>query len=1507
MRLQELASKAIVRNDEASEKRVRVFLQSSFYILNGDWQWEMETDAVFCSDVMFSLQEDFVGTKGIFHPDDVAALKEALTSGTTVSFLSFRIITTYGEVKTLTGDNIAVSEEVQAVEAWQQQSVQSALKKLEQKEATAQLQILKDINEKTSRFSNTGNWYYNLATHQTWYSDFVYHLHGLPAQSLNAHLNTFHPFVHPDDKAVVIEYTDKAFQEKTPLHMAYRIVVASTEKWVSYKAFWFYSEKGEAILGGIFQDITEQKTAEKEIELYRNLVQFQRQQLLYDEQQVSFGHWQVSLLTRKTIYSDQYYRIFGLKPQSLSPTINAFLNHVHPDDREKVEAMHKQVLYEHAVPDLEYRIIRNDGKTRYILQKAKMLMAEDELMMSGIIQDVTVQRMLERKVAELHGTLQLAQWQAQLSDEQSGMVTWVMDLDENTIYWSDSFYKFAAVPKLQPASITEKTLFSVVHPYDQKSFRTQWTSAVQKKEEASFDVRFLVRGVVQFMTAAFRFYQHNGKDYFIGTLKNNTAEQVLQQQLSQRVQLAESLSENTLDSVIITDTHNTILLWNRSCEQRYGIKKNEAVGQNYFDLFPHLKSEETLQLLQRVQHGEKAVQEGLSAEGTKGYYTRFLMPLYQGAEVSGVLHIIHDVTRETELRNSLHDRLQLIEGLVQSSVDRIIALDNNLNYLYWNKRAEEYYGLQKGEVLGKNILEVFPGLVNDPSYGEIRRALRGETVYIPVTPEANVYFETYLIPVKNEKGEVLSLLWMAHDLSKEWQLQQEQQEAQEQIREQAHFLRRISETVPDMVSVMELATRKLQYLNKELFIANGFDPDNMANKSREELIDLIHPDDRHTLGAYYESFSQASDDEIKTAEYRAMTTAGEWKWFHVRGKVFQRSAAGVVTHVLNAIENITDRKKAEQEILQLKDEVAQKATDNYLALFNSIDEGFYRCEVLFDAHNKPVDIRYLEENPAAVRILGKSILGKTLREVDKNYEDHWFQVLGEVVLTGESKRMEHYSEPDKKWFDFYVTKVGDAASRQVTVVYQDVTERKRAEEALRQSEAQLTALFEAVPVGIGLLDGNGQLIFSNTEMQRFLPTKRMPSLDDNLFGSWLAYDADGRRLERHDYPGARALRGERVVPGIEMLYTQDESSQTWTRVAAVPIMREDKIIGAVAAVTDINKLKQSAEALQDLNARFTDILESTSDAFYALDQDFNFTYVNKKAAQLWRRSPETLIGRHYWTEFPVAVGSESYQKHHEVLKEKRPVHFQTISPLVGIWIEVSIYPGKDGGMSVFFRDITERKQAEENLKNFTSLLEEQIAERTKELQKNLAILQHTEELAQIGSWEYEIASGNFNWSEGMFRLFGLPEGTMVRPETYLDFATEADRAVARRIIKNLKKNPQSFEETIQIKRGGDIRLLKIKGSVVNNENGQPQRILGADLDITDIQQAEKKVAETRHWLEQTALASPDAITIYDLQKKQPFYLNNCLANWLGTTNEALVNMGIDGRLAMIYEDDRLRL
>ncbi|KYC36529.1 hypothetical protein WA1_43345 [Scytonema hofmannii PCC 7110] len=110
------------------------------------------------------------------------------------------------------------------------------------------------------------------------------------------------------------------------------------------------------------------------------------------------------------------------------------------------------------------------------------------------------------------------------------------------------------------------------------------------------------------------------------------------------------------------------------------------------------------------------------------------------------------------------------------------------------------------------------------------------------------------------------------------------------------------------------------------------------------------------------------------------------------------------------------------------------------------------------------------------------------------------------------------------------------------------------------------------------------------------------------------------------------------------------------------------------------------------------ILESITDAFVAFDQQWRYTYVNQQAAKLLNKTREELLGRQVWEEvFPETVGNWAYQELHRAVTEQVTVVFEHFSQLLGKWLEIHAYPSSDG-LAVYFRDISDRKQVQEVLK-----------------------------------------------------------------------------------------------------------------------------------------------------------------------------------------------------------------
>ncbi len=141
----------------------------------------------------------------------------------------------------------------------------------------------------------------------------------------------------------------------------------------------------------------------------------------------------------------------------------------------------------------------------------------------------------------------------------------------------------------------------------------------------------------------------------------------------------------------------------------------------------------------------------------------------------------------------------------------------------------------------------------------------------------------------------------------------------------------------------------------------------------------------------------------------------------------------------------------------------------------------------------------------------------------------------------------------------------------------------------------------------------------------------------------------------------------------------------------------------------LQREQQARRESEQISQRIVGILESISDAFFALDSQGRFTYVNKKAADLWGMDREQLIGRSLWDVFPEFIGSEMQHAYEEVVARRESFAIEFYYPPTGAWLDIRAYPADDG-LSVYFVDFTARKKAEAEREALLAEVQQRAAE-----------------------------------------------------------------------------------------------------------------------------------------------------------------------------------------------------
>jgi PAS domain S-box-containing protein len=510
---------------------------------------------------------------------------------------------------------------------------------------------------------------------------------------------------------------------------------------------------------------------------------------------------------------------------------------------------------------------------------------------------------------------------------------------------------------------------------------------------------------------------------------------------------------------------------------------------------------------------------------------------------------------------------------------------------------------------------------------------------------------------------------------------------------------------------------------------------------------------------------------------------------------------------------------ARDEVVEFAGKIAETVREPFLVLDPQLrvvfaNPAFYECFAVDEAATEGRLVYELGNGgwdiPELRRLL-EHVLPHDERFSDYRVE-HEFEGIGRRVMVLNGRRLDH--------------------ADLILLAIEDATDRDGAERRLRESERRLSEVLDQLPIGVGLFDAEGRFELKNPQLEGVMGDL-IPSRHTAEGYRWEAVDAAGRAVAPDDYPGARALRGEDARAPVDFRRT-DDGDQRWMRVTAAPLRRDGTVTGGVTVVQDVTEQIRAHNEVRALAERNREVLESISDAFYAVDRDWRFTYVNHQAEHWWGRPREELIGKVVWEEFPQAVGSEPHWAHLSAAAERRVVRVETLSPLLLRWIDISIYPAADGGLSVFFRDITDRKQAEAAVREGE--------------ERQRAILESALDYA-IFTTDPE---GRIEtWSPGAEAVFGWTAAEAIGADLAMTFTPE-DRAAGVPEQERAEAREKGWAPNVRWHLRKDGRRVFIEGvtRTLQGRGPEPHGYLKVGQDVTARRQSEERqkvlLAELQH-------------------------------------------------------------
>jgi PAS domain S-box-containing protein len=514
----------------------------------------------------------------------------------------------------------------------------------------------------------------------------------------------------------------------------------------------------------------------------------------------------------------------------------------------------------------------------------------------------------------------------------------------------------------------------------------------------------------------------------------------------------------------------------------------------------------------------------------------------------------------------------------------------------------------------------------------------------------------------------------------------------------------------------------------EMYRIYGVDPTTFSH-TVEGVASLIHPEDfsRHLSAIDV----LIAGKPFMPFEYRVVRPDGTIRWVQIAGANVERDARGKVVCLFGVVLDITDRKMVE--------EARRKSEQRFRTFFESDMVGAISWNMegqILDANDKFLQmVGYSREDLKAGYIDWTQMTPPEYRDLDQ-------KAIAELKTTGVDTPYEkEYIRKDGTRVPIIIGAAMIDEKRYEGIAFVlDISDRKQVEKELKESKTQLAAILDQLPVGVGLMDQEGRWLINNPILQRFCPTF-MPSRDKERVSRWFAQGPNGEPLEPSQWPGARALRGETVTPGIEFRYQGEDGQNLWLSVTASPFCLEDGTrAGAIAVIQDIDHVKQTEQALRDSERKFRIMGEAIPYGVWWCNDHGGAEYVSQSFLDLLEMSMDEMKEFGWTHRLPpedvdpmlkrwlhcVHSGCDWNDEHriygpdgklHYVLTQGKPVRNEE-GQIIG-WVGINL-------------DIDERKHMEEELRKAKEELEQRVQERTLELEKaNIELQRSNKDLEQF--------------------------------------------------------------------------------------------------------------------------------------------------------------------------------
>ncbi len=808
-------------------------------------------------------------------------------------------------------------------------------------------------------------------------------------------------------------------------------------------------------------------------------------------------------------------------------------------------------------------------------------------------------------------------------------------------------------------------------------------------------------------------------------LHDKTQQAQAEQALQEAEEQYREFVEGTDDLITQVDAEGNFTYVNHVAEKAFGLPPEECIGLSAFDFVHPDDWEATTQafagwLEEKVT---KITIENRQVSRT-GEVRHFLWNSNPHYDEQGSLTHINGIARDITERKQAEDRYRIVSELATDYTFVYRIEPDGQFELEWATDAfSRMSGYSVEELQEQGTLSIIHPEDLPLIETRVEKLSQGETVvdeFRILNKNGDIrWISSYAQPEWDEaKERVVRYYGASKDIT-------ERKQAEEELRESEEKYRNLVERANDGVIIAQDAIVK--FVNPRMAEIFGY---TVAEMIDTEFLAYVHPEERPRIIDIYKRRIQGED----------IPSIYEMEALHKDGRRIEVEINSGITNyhgkpaTLSFARDITERKQAEEALRESEEKyrnLVERANDGVSIVQNGkvkfvnarMAEMFgYSIDEITGADF--MEYVHPEERPRIIDIYQRRTQGEDMPSI---YE------MG--ALHKDGMRFE---------VDVNSGNINYHGTLATLTIIRDITERKQAEEALRESEEKHRLLFETMAQGVVYQDAEGNIFSANPAAERVLGLTQ-----DQMMGRtsmdprWRSIHEDGADFPGETHPAMVALKtGESVNDVIMGVFLPEKEEYRWLRINAVPQIREgeEKPYQVYTTFTDITESRQAEQALQESEALYRDLVETSQDLIWKLDSQGRFTYLNEAWEGTLGYKIEEMLGKPITDFKPEDVLERDRKTFQQIVAGGQVKGYETVyltanGDRVNMIFTAKPILDADGqitGTQGTAHDITERVKAEYALQEYSVRLEEMVEERTLELKDAQDALFRQEKLAFLG-------------------------------------------------------------------------------------------------------------------------------------------------------------------------------